>query len=178
MIWTEEFHLHYFKIASLIYKVFNSMLPDCIQRLFQIRECHYELRGSCIFTRPKSRTTVKERSVLVYGVKLWNELEIDLKKCNTINRLKKLFKYKVINKYKTEVWIPEGAQNVLDFLCCTGVYSVYLVSVTLIVVWKNILLCKKGRCNKLWLQPTPFRSCLFLVSMYVWLLWVTGGRKN
>ena len=91
------------RIASLMYKAYHKMLPDCIQRLFQIRVCEYDLRGSCMFTKTKSRTNVKLRCVSVYGVSLWDGLDREMKECQTHGRFKKLLKQKMIVKYRTMV---------------------------------------------------------------------------
>lgn len=40
------------------------------------------------------------------GVNLWNNLEIEMKICNTLNRFKNAFKNNIINKYKTELGTP------------------------------------------------------------------------
>ncbi len=40
-----------FKIALIMYKVKNKMVPGSIQRLFQPRENQNKLRGMCMFTK-------------------------------------------------------------------------------------------------------------------------------
>ena len=86
-----------------MYKVNNNMLPDGVQRMFQTRTSRYELRGTYVYTKAKVRTNVKQRCISIKGVNQWNNLELEIKLCNTLNRFKKLFKNNIINKYKTEL---------------------------------------------------------------------------
>lgn len=92
-----------YKTAQIMYKVNNNMLPDGVQRMFQTRTSRYELRGTYVYTKAKVRTNVKQRCISIKGVNQWNNLELEIKLCNTLNRFKKLFKNNIINKYKTEL---------------------------------------------------------------------------
>ncbi len=51
-----------------------------------------------MLTKAKTGTNAKQRCLSVYGVNLWNGLEIEMKECNTLNRLKKKIKNRMINK--------------------------------------------------------------------------------
>ncbi len=109
-----------FKISLLMCKAYNNLLPDCIQKLFQKRQYEYELRGSCMSTKTKSRINVKQESV--YGVNLWNALETEMKECSTCKRFKKLFQHKMIFKYKSNVWVHECTCEVSMILDRQQVY--------------------------------------------------------
>ena len=87
--------------ATLMYKAHNQLLPTCVQELFQPRESHYELRGTAIFQQNNARINNKTRCVSITGVKLWNSLENELKNCSSIYKFKKMYKLKVLNKYRT-----------------------------------------------------------------------------
>ena len=56
----------------------NRIVPDCIQKLFQIRQSKYELRGMCMFTKIKIRTNVKQRCISVKGENMWNALDEEI----------------------------------------------------------------------------------------------------
>lgn len=88
-----------------MFKINNKTPPDCIQRLFQSRVSKYELRGKYMFMKTKARTNVKQRCISVKGANLWNSLDKEMKMCNTLFKFKSTYKYKMINKYKTEVKI-------------------------------------------------------------------------
>ena len=91
-----------FKTMQIMYKVKNRIVPDCIQKLFQIRQSKYELRGMCMFNKINIRTNVKQRCMSVQGVNMWNVLDEEIKTCDTVQRFKKILKNKMLNKYKSE----------------------------------------------------------------------------
>lgn len=82
-----------------MYKVYNNLLPNCIQRLFEIRESQYGIRGMHMFKKIRVRTNTKNRCISVKGVNLWNNLHTELKLCNSLCKFKKMFKNKVVNDY-------------------------------------------------------------------------------
>ncbi len=87
---------------QLMYKVYNNLLPNCIQRLFKIRESQYNLRGLYMFKKVRARTNAKSRCLSVKGVNLWNKCDKELKVCNSLCQFKKMYKNKVINNYMTQ----------------------------------------------------------------------------
>ena len=74
-----------FKIAQLMFKINNRMLPDGIQKMFHKRETKYELRGTCIYSRVNAKTNAKQRCITYAGVKLWNNLEKNIKLSSSLN---------------------------------------------------------------------------------------------
>ncbi len=91
-----------FKTAQLMFKINNNLLLDCIQKMFNLRQSHYNLRGMCIYSKSKIRTNIKLRCTTVTAVNLWNTLENNLKTCSTITSFKTILKNKMINSYRLE----------------------------------------------------------------------------
>ncbi len=64
---------------QLMYKMYNNLLPNCIQRLFKLRESQYNLRGLYMFKKVRARTNAKSRSYLlkgfIYGIKVIRNLK-------------------------------------------------------------------------------------------------------
>ncbi len=79
-----------------MYKVYKNLLPNCIQRLFKIRENLYNLRGLYMLKKVRARTNVKSRCLSVKGVNLWNKCDKELKVFNSLCQFKKMYKNKVI----------------------------------------------------------------------------------
>ena len=86
--------------SIILFKAFNKLLPSNIQHFFTIRERTHNLRGYGDFVLPKVRTTRKSFCVSACGVKLWNSLDIQHKKCQNIHRFKLLYKHMVWSQYK------------------------------------------------------------------------------
>lgn len=93
------FDLVNFYTVQTMYKVYSNLLPNCIQRLFEIRESQYGIRGMHMFKKIRVRTNTKNRCISVKGVNLWNNLHTELKLCNSLCKFKKMFKNKVVNDY-------------------------------------------------------------------------------
>lgn len=45
--------------AQIMYKVYKNLVPNCVQRLFVIRESQYKLRGMYMFKKVRARTNIK-----------------------------------------------------------------------------------------------------------------------
>ena len=86
--------------ALIMYKAYHNQLPHCMQELFKERDTEYELRGTGVLKRSNARINIKARCLSVRGVCLWNSLESKLKMCPTVKIFKKMFKDKVMDKYK------------------------------------------------------------------------------
>ena len=83
--------------AVFMFKVYNKTAPLCIQEQFRHRETQYNLRGTCVMKKKGAKTKTQSR----LGVDLWNSLDKELKLCTSLKKFKKLFKAKVLDKYKT-----------------------------------------------------------------------------
>ena len=101
----EDMHIHFiqsklFKFediiniitAILLYKAFRKVLPINIQQMFKINKNPHCLTGYGKYALPKNRTIGKVFCLSVCGVKLWNNLDIQQKQCQRIDRFKRLFK--------------------------------------------------------------------------------------
>ncbi len=77
---------------QLMYKMYNNLLPNCIQRLFKIRESQYNLRGLYMFKKVRARTNAKSRCLSVKGVHLWNKGDKELKVSISLCKFKKMYK--------------------------------------------------------------------------------------
>lgn len=91
-----------FKTAQIKFKLKKNLLPENIQKLFQVRISQYHPRGVCMYQKEKARTNVKQRSVTVKGVNLWNDLKMEMKLSNTLYVQSNI--YNIISKYETKLW--------------------------------------------------------------------------
>uniref|UniRef100_A0A8C6M161 Reverse transcriptase domain-containing protein n=1 Tax=Nothobranchius furzeri TaxID=105023 RepID=A0A8C6M161_NOTFU len=91
-----------YKTAQIMYKVRNKLMPDKIQKLFTEREGGYNLRGTLNLKIHKFRTTLKQMCITIIGVKLWNNLEEEIKVSTNINVFKMNYKKHILNKYIVE----------------------------------------------------------------------------
>ncbi len=89
-----------YKIALMMYKVYNNLLPCKIVSMFKKRECRYELRGKHMIEKIKSRTKIKDQCISVSGVNVRNDLDDDLKMCQSILEFRRLFKCKVFENFE------------------------------------------------------------------------------
>lgn len=77
-----------------MFRVHHNSLPTNIQKHFSTYQSVYYLRSDedRNFSIPKFRTTMKSFCVSVAGVKLWNDLSLDLKQCSSMKIFKKKYK--------------------------------------------------------------------------------------
>ncbi len=60
-----------------MYKMYNNLLPNCIQRLFKIRESQYNLRGLYMFKKGQElmqKVGVYLLKGYIYGIKVIRNL--------------------------------------------------------------------------------------------------------
>ncbi len=74
-----------------MFKVKNYLLPNCVQRLFELRENQHHFRdtGTGIFKKIRARTKNKNSCMSVEGANLWNSLEKEFRMCTSIHIFKK-----------------------------------------------------------------------------------------
>ena len=89
-----------YKTALIMYKARYNQLPENIQLMFNDREGGYSLRGGLILKTQYARTTLKSFCISVCGVKLWNSIEVEIKKCPTIHIFKRMYKRLIIMMYR------------------------------------------------------------------------------
>lgn len=92
--------LYKLKIAVLLFKAKNSLLPDNIQRLFKL-DCNQKYH-----TRQKEDFRIKftksKRQAIMpsfQGVHIWNSLHTELKMCKTLHMFKRKLKDTIIDNY-------------------------------------------------------------------------------
>lgn len=90
------------KTAMFLFKASKNNLPNNIQQLFTVNDSGYYLRGYSNFQLPAVRTTRRTWCVSVCGVKLWNSLDTNLKRCSTVKKFKYQYKQSVWSQYLTE----------------------------------------------------------------------------
>ena len=90
------------KTVHIMYKADKKSLPHNIQKLFQEREDHYDLRGVNMFQQPLVRINSKYHCISVKGVLLWNNCRDEMKQSATWNEFKHMYKMDVINGYRAE----------------------------------------------------------------------------
>ena len=88
--------------AQVLYKAKNKKLPCNIQKLFNVRQLCYNLRGKLNFDRFKIRTTRKSFCISICGVKQWNSLNVELKQCLSMMQFKRRYKQMVFQTYSNE----------------------------------------------------------------------------
>merc|ERR1712035_19378 len=74
-----------------MYKAKNKLLPPHVQNLFKMRDARYNLKGTLLFEKPKTRTNAKNHCVSVKGVNIWNNCPENIKLCCTLVSLKRLY---------------------------------------------------------------------------------------
>ena len=74
------------KTAQIIYKEQNSLLPNCIQRLFEIIESQYELSGIGMSKKTRVMTNIKNRCISVKGVNFLNSCDKELKMYSSLQK--------------------------------------------------------------------------------------------
>ena len=91
-----------FKCMVFMYKVYNKLLPAHIMSYFKtINACHnHNVRmKNCNFKIKFSRTNKKSEYISVKGPKLWIDLSADIKLCNSMFTLKKMYKALLLQPY-------------------------------------------------------------------------------
>lgn len=86
-----------------MYKVRNCLLPSNILNIFKDRDGNYDLRAELNFKKVNVRTAVRQMSISISGVHLWNGLGDEYKKCINQNRFKKLYKENFLELYRQEM---------------------------------------------------------------------------
>jgi hypothetical protein len=78
------------QLATLMFKVRNSMVPRSISKLFQRTDDvhNYETRQVQNYFPPKPNTNFKKKSFSYRGAVAWNSLPFDLKRSQTIQCFK------------------------------------------------------------------------------------------
>ncbi len=67
-----------FQTVQIMFKAKDHLLPGSIQKLFTKKEGGYNLRGNINFKTLSVHSTRRSFCVSVYGVTLWNSLNVEL----------------------------------------------------------------------------------------------------
>lgn len=89
-----------FGILLFMYKAHKNTLPPNIQLNFVKRNSCHSLRGIGMFVRPRFLTSLKERSTIIQGIRLWNNLESKVKNVRSMHVFKKMIKVGLSRKYE------------------------------------------------------------------------------
>ena len=88
--------IHHRNIQSLaieIFKSLNNLSPSLISELFKMKETKYDLRtGNQLKSNVPCTTSYGIDSVSYLASKIWSQVTIDIKNCNTLDRFKKMIK--------------------------------------------------------------------------------------
>lgn len=90
------------KTALIMYKAWNNQLPENIQVMFSDREGVYNLRRELNFKTPSARTTLKSFCISVCGVKLWNSINVETRRCSSVITFKKRYKECIFMRYRDD----------------------------------------------------------------------------
>ena len=88
--------IHHRNIQSLaieIFKSLNNLSPSLMSELFKVKETKYDLRtGNQLKSNVPRTTSYGIDSVSYLASKIWSQVPIDIKNCNTLDRFKKMIK--------------------------------------------------------------------------------------
>ena len=97
------FDLIKLKICTIMYKAEKKLLPLNILNLFSFQvSTNYNTRNRNKIRQKFARTTLKSMCISVHGIKLWNDLNENIKKCENVKLFVKYYKLEIINRYKIE----------------------------------------------------------------------------
>ncbi len=77
-------------------------MPENIQKMFSVREESYNLRGHNYFKTVTVRTVRRNFCISVFGVRLWNNLNVELRECPNIKLFKKRYKEMIFSRYRNQ----------------------------------------------------------------------------
>ena len=82
-------------LATEIFKVKNSLAPEIMTEVFELKEPHYNLRSEAThFKREKVKSThYGIQSVRYLGPKIWNIVPQNIRESNSLNEFKSLIKF-------------------------------------------------------------------------------------
>ena len=88
------------KVGLIMYKARMNKLPSNVQEKFSTNiGMKYSLRSINKFKVNFVRTSLKARTISVYGVKVFNKLAINIVEAKHEQKFKALFKKSLLNKY-------------------------------------------------------------------------------
>ena len=94
-------------LAIIMYRAYNSSLPPNLQKIFTKKTFNDNMmttRQVNKFKQPKCRTTMRNMSISVRGVKFWNSLDEKLTvECRSLSTFKVRLKKLMIEKYKENI---------------------------------------------------------------------------
>ena len=88
-----------YKTSIIMFKAYHNILPDSLQKMFNLRVQIYDTRQKCTFTVHRAHTNVKSMCISIYGVKLWNLLHTDLTNSRSLQVFKNMYKLHIISLY-------------------------------------------------------------------------------
>ena len=93
---SETVSIHHRNIHSLaiaIFKSLNNLSPSLMSELLKVKETKYDLRtGNQLKSNVPRTTSYGIDSASYLASKIWSQVPIDIKNCNTLDRFKKMIK--------------------------------------------------------------------------------------
>ena len=89
-----------FKINMIVFKAFSLQLPCNLQSKFElIKYDNYTLRSYNKFKMKYAKTSLKAKSISVYGVKIFNALPKEISRLSVFSIFKRKYKALLISQY-------------------------------------------------------------------------------
>ena len=94
------FNINKLQTACFMYKVMNNLVPSFIVNMFTVNSAidNYNTRQKNNLHIPGYRTKVREHSVSVCGVNMWNDIPEELKELRTYNQFRMKYKRYFLSK--------------------------------------------------------------------------------
>ncbi len=123
-----------FQTVQIMFKAKDHLLPGSIQKLFTKKEGGYNLRGNLNFKTLSVHSTRRSFCVSVYGVTLWNSLNVELTERPNIKQFKKRYKEICLLRYRNQkgVYISPCSLFIYLFIYLFVCLFIYLLPLLLI----------------------------------------------
>ena len=88
-----------YHMMQIVHRAYIENLPTNLQRMFTLCEDIYNLRGKVKFKVNKCKTTRMKQGITCQGIRLWNDLPLEIKHANSFKVFKRELKKRFISKY-------------------------------------------------------------------------------
>ena len=86
-----------------MYQYNSNALPDIFNGIFHTNDSYHShfTRHRTDFHQFLPRTSISQNSLRCNGIKLWNDLDNDIKRSKTVDKFKKLMKKNMLMQYRS-----------------------------------------------------------------------------